>query len=247
MSRRSAGRRAAVRVRGAWYDSPWRIAGQALSSAVVVVLVALIVALVAVPKLTGGASLTVLSGSMEPTFAPGDVIVVRGVDTADVCAEVGVGDIVTYFPEADDPTLISHRVIGKTIGTFDDGTHCRLVTRGDANSAVDEPVSPEQVRGSFLYGIPGLGWVRQWTGEHLQPLLIAAAVALIGWGIWSSVRKPRTRVYAMPADPTAPSAPDPDDPLLARELDLRERELDLRERELAFARREAAATDGGDS
>lgn len=244
------GRRTPMRVRRSWYDSPWRIAGQALSSALVIVLIALTVALFVVPKLTGGTSMTVLSGSMEPTFAPGDVIVVKGVDTGDVCAEVGVGDIVTYFPEQDDPTLISHRVVGKTVGTFEDGTDCRLVTQGDANSAVDEPVSPEQVRGVFLYGIPKLGWLRQWAGDNVQALMIAGAVLLIGWGLWSTVRRPKTRVYALPGTgpaapttPAAPAAPAPDaapaDDLRLRELELRERELALRERELDFARRQA--------
>ncbi|MEV7974138.1 signal peptidase I [Cellulomonas sp. NPDC089187] len=254
MSRRTAvtGRRPAVRVRRAWYDSPWRIAGQAVSSAIAVLLVALIAALVVVPKVTGGTSLTVLSGSMEPTFAPGDVLVVRGVDSADVCAEIAINDVITYFPKPDDPTLISHRVVGKTIGTFDDGTRCRLVTQGDANSAVDDPISPEQVRGVLLYGIPKLGWLRQWAGDHIQPLMIAAAVALIGWGLWSTIRRPQTRVLAVP---TTGGTPDVDIPaashpttepalpvhrdLLARELDLRERELALRERELAFAQRTA--------
>ncbi|MFB9955819.1 signal peptidase I [Cellulomonas denverensis] len=184
-----------------WYDSPWRIAGQALTTALAVVLVAALTALVLVPRLTGGASLTVLTGSMEPTFAPGDVIVVRGVD--DVCATVGVGDIVTYFPTPNDPTLISHRVVGKTIGTFDDGTRCRLITQGDANTAADDPISPEQVRGTFLYGIPRLGWVRQWVGDHLQAVILVAAVVLIGIGLSGGFGRGRTRVLAIPATASA--------------------------------------------
>lgn len=254
-----------VRVSGAWYDSPWRIAGHAVGTALALVLIGLVLALAVVPRLSGGASLTVLTGSMEPTFAPGDVIVVKGVDAADVCAEVGVGDIVTFFPEPNDPALISHRVIGKTIGTFDDGTSCRLVTQGDANSAVDEPVSPEQVRGVFQYGVPKLGWVRQWVGDHAQAVVVVAALALIALGVASGTRKPRTRIYAapggtegpvglggVPADvapapaATAPVAPALDAEDLAheralreRDLDLRERELELRERELELARLQA--------
>lgn len=253
-----------VRVSGAWYDSPWRIAGHAVGTALALVLIGLVLALAVVPRLSGGASLTVLTGSMEPTFAPGDVIVVKGVDAADVCAEVGVGEIVTFFPEPNDPALISHRVIGKTIGTFDDGTSCRLVTQGDANSAVDEPVSPEQVRGVFQYGVPKLGWVRQWVGDNIQAVVVVAALALLALGIASGTRKPRTRIYAaggtdgpaglggLPVDvapaPAAPAATAPVAPALdaedlaheralrERDLDLRERELELRERELELAR-----------
>jgi signal peptidase len=253
-----------VRLSGAWYDSPWRIAGHAVGSALALVLIGLVLALAVVPRLSGGASLTVLTGSMEPTFAPGDVIVVKGIDAAQVCAEVGVGEIVTFFPEPDDPALISHRVIGKTIGTFDDGTSCRLVTQGDANSAVDDPVSPQQVRGVFQYGVPKLGWARQWVGDNVQTVVVVAALALVALGVASSMRKPRTRIYAAPggtdgpaglggvpvdaapAPAAAPGAPalDAEDraherALRERDLDLRERELELRERELALARLQA--------
>ena len=37
-------------------------------------------ALIVVPKLNGARPLTVLSGSMIPTFDPGDVVVVRAAD-----------------------------------------------------------------------------------------------------------------------------------------------------------------------
>lgn len=191
----------ATRLRRAWYDSPWRIAGRAVSCAVTILLVALTVALAVVPKLTGGTTLTVLTGSMEPTLSPGDVAVVRGIDVADVCAEVAVGDIITFFPTTDDPSLITHRVVGKSVGSFEDGTSCRLLTQGDANSAADDPVSPEQVRGVFLYGLPRLGQVREWAGEHTQALLVAGAAALIGWGLWSTLRRPRTRVVALTTVP----------------------------------------------
>jgi signal peptidase I len=255
-----------VRTRAPWYDSPWRIAGHAVSAALTIAVVALIVALVVVPKATGGASLTVLTGSMEPTLMPGDVVVIKGVSAEQVCSDVSIGTIVTYLPTPNDPALITHRVVGKTIGTFDDGTSCRLITQGDNNSAVDEPVSPEQVRGVFLYGIPQLGWARQWAGGNIQILLMVGAAALVAYGLWTSMRKPKVRVLnaagitvgsdgsridpaGMPAggplDATMPVASqDPaqgvfDRELRARELDLREREIELRARELELAWRRA--------
>lgn len=246
-------RRDAVRVAGSsWFDSPWRIAGRAVSWALMTVVVALVLGLAVVPRVLGGDSLTVLSGSMEPTFSPGDIVVVRGTDESAVCRDISIGTIVTYFPTPNDPTLITHRVVGKTIGTFDDGTQCRLITQGDANSAVDDPVSPRQVRGVFMYGVPGLGWARQWIGENLTIVAIAAAAALIGWGLWSSFRRPRSTVVSVPhpgarpplaPPPPAPAAAVEDDPALdlrERELALRERELTLRERELDYALQRAA-------
>ncbi|KQQ67141.1 signal peptidase I [Microbacterium sp. Leaf320] len=241
--------RTAGRIQKSWYESPWRIAGRAVSLAFAVTVIALIAALLVVPRVAGGSSLTVLTGSMEPTLAPGDVVAVRGVAPDQVCTEIGVGDIVTFLPEPGNPALITHRVVGKTVGTFDDGTDCRLITQGDANSAADAPVSPEQVRGSFLYSLPALGWVRQWVSENLMMLGIALGAGLLGYGLWSTFRRPRTRVImtagsggvvptagaSASAVPAASAQAAPDD-LRVRELDLRERELAVREQELQLAR-----------
>ncbi len=180
-------------------DSPLRVVGAALSGLVVVVAVGLVVLLAVLPKATGGAALTVLSGSMQPTLRPGDVAVVRGVGIGDVCDKVEVGDIVTYLPEPDDPSLITHRVVAKTVGTFDDGTACRLVTQGDANTSADRPVSPTQVRGVFWYGLPKLGSVKQQVLDHPTAALVVVAVVTAAW--W--LVPPRRRVITV-------SVPGPD-------------------------------------
>ncbi|PII85086.1 signal peptidase I [Leucobacter sp. OLJS4] len=233
-----------------WFDTPWRIAGRAIASALIAVVVIVILALAVVPRLLGGDSLTVLTGSMEPTFSPGDVVVVKGVDKDAVCTDIPVGAVVTYFPKPDDPDLITHRVVGKTIGTFDDGTRCRLITQGDANSAVDAPVSPAQVRGTLLFGVPKLGWARQWVGDNMPIVLTGAAVVLIGWGLWGAFRRPKQTIVSVPrpqgvpnpegAAPTAPAAAPQRSENEARELELRERELQIREREIELRERELA-------
>lgn len=236
-------RRHRTAARAPWFDSPWQIAGRALGSALAIVAVAVLLALVVVPRLLGGDSLTVLSGSMEPTFAPGDVAVVRGIDEGKVCTELSIGDIVTFFPEPNDPTLITHRVVGKTIGTYPDGTNCRIVTQGDANPTADEPISPAQIRGVFMYGIPKLGWARQWVGDNRVVALGALVAGLVGWGLFSMFRKPKTTVVRVPraegvgesGRSAAAPASTADRALRERELSIRERELELRERELAFA------------
>lgn len=234
-------------IRTNWYESPWRIAGRAVSIAVVVAVLALIAALLVVPRVAGGSSLTVLTGSMEPTLAPGDIVAVRGVAPDEVCAEIGVGDIVTYLPGPGDPTLITHRVVGKTVGTFDDGTHCRLITQGDANSAADAPVSPEQVRGALLYSLPALGWVRQWATENIVVLGVALVAGLLAYGVWTTFRRPRTRVIMTSGsgEAAAPAASSVADDLRIRELDLRERELAIREEELHLARLRLLPLDEG--
>ena len=238
-----------------WFESPWRIAGRAITSALAFAAIIVLLALVVVPRLMGGDSFTVLSGSMEPTFSPGDVVVAKGISEDEVCTDVSVGTIITFFPQPNDPTLITHRVVGKTIGTFDDGTNCRLITQGDANSTVDEPISPAQVRGVFMFGVPKLGWARQWISENTMLVVGIAAAALVVGGLWSSLRRPRTTVMTIPrpagtqlgdslgvrATPSTDTVPARDSSsgknmeLMERELALRERELELRERELAFA------------
>ena len=244
MSVRRQIRRLASRgaVKSNWFESPWRIAGRALGSALALAAIIVLLALVALPKVMGGDSFTVLSGSMEPTFAPGDVVVAKGIAESEVCTDVSVGDIVTFFPKPNDPTLITHRVVGKTIGSFDDGTSCRLITQGDANSSADEPISPEQVRGVFMFGVPKLGWARQWVSENTMLVVgIAAAVLVIG-GLWSSFRRPRTTVMTVPRPASANTgnrASSKGQDLVERDLALRERELELRERELSFAMQRA--------
>ncbi|MEV7799701.1 signal peptidase I [Microbacterium foliorum] len=241
--------RTAGRIPKSWYESPWRIAGRAVSIALVVTVLALIAALLVVPRVSGGgSSLTVLTGSMQPTLAPGDLVAVRGVAPDEVCTEIGVGDIVTYLPEPGDPTLITHRVVGKTVGTFDDGMPCRLITQGDANSAADAPVSPVHVRGAMLYSLPALGWVRQWAVENIVVLGVVLGAGLLGYGVWNTFRRPRTRVTmtsgSTAVGPAAASATSVGDSVAAsvvddlriRELDLRERELAVREEELRLAR-----------
>lgn len=230
--------------RRSWYDSPWRIAGHTLTATCTIAVVALVLAMAVVPRLAGGAALTVLTGSMQPTLNPGDVVVTRAVTPSEVCSEVPVGTIVTFLPEPNDPALITHRVVGKTIGTFEDGTACRLITQGDHNSARDEPVSPEQVRGVFLYGLPAVGWVRQWVGDNVQLVAVVVAAAVIAYGLWTGVRRPRTRVLSVPGSAPSLTSVTPAPPQQAgdavREQELRERELVLRERELVLRERELA-------
>lgn len=238
--------------RPAWATrSPWRSFGAVLGAMVVGVVLVGAAALFVIPRILGGDGLTVLTGSMEPALRPGDVVALRGIAPQDVCEDIAIGDIVTYHRAPDDPELITHRVIAKTVGSYDDGTSCRLILQGDANSAPDEPVSPEQVRGVFIYGIPAVGWARSWVAENR--ILVLSIFALAAVGLYALDRaRPRTRIRTVAHAPTAPdsapSAPhenraaDVDTSLRARELDLRERELAVREREVALLEQNLRST-----
>lgn len=154
-----------------------------------------LVAVVVVPRAVDGAALTVLTGSMEPTFSPGDVVVIRGVD--DAAREVQIGDAVTFQPVSDDPALVTHRVVGKSFSSS--GT--TFTTRGDANGADDDPIAPAQIKGKVMFSVPWVGHVSLWLGEHRGLAVTGAAVALLAYATFMILRPDRDRRAAASAAP----------------------------------------------
>lgn len=152
-----------------------------ITTALVVVAVILALALAVVPKLMSGAALTVLTGSMVPTYSPGDMIAVK----AATANEIQVGDVVTFQPVSGDPMLITHRVINKQLG----GTSGTLfTTQGDANGAPDAPIVAAQIKGKVMYHVPYIGHMAMAVGEHRQFVVVAAATALLGYGVFMFIR-----------------------------------------------------------
>lgn len=84
----------------------------------------------------------VLSGSMEPTFSKGTLLLVK--DTQDV----ETGDIVVYQSQNE---LIVHRVVSITDN--------EIITQGDANNVADPPFDKTQIKGKVIAWIPFLGSV----------------------------------------------------------------------------------------
>ncbi|WP_170175318.1 signal peptidase I [Georgenia muralis] len=138
---------------------------------------ALALTCVVLPKILGAVPLTILSGSMAPTMPPGSLAVVRPVDAT----QARVGDVLSYQPESDDPTPVTHRVIAVTKGAEGDVS---LTLQGDANRTPDDrPVRPEQVMGTVVYAVPYFGWVANRLNVGLGATLAdTAAYALIAVG-----------------------------------------------------------------
>lgn len=91
-----------------------------------------------IPSILGYTPLTVLTPSMEPTLKTGDLIWVDSTPK-----QYQIGDIVSYYPEPNDPTLYTHRIVGLTSsGGF--------VTHGDNNAVEDEPIIAEQIAGNVV-------------------------------------------------------------------------------------------------
>ncbi len=94
----------------------------------------------ALPMPFGVGAAVVLSGSMSPALQVNDLVVVKETD------RYKTGDIVVYQSGAE---LIVHRIVAQQEG--------RLVTRGDANNAADEPIETRAVKGRVVARIPFVG------------------------------------------------------------------------------------------
>ncbi len=80
--------------------------------------------------LTGSTPYTVLTSSMEPTYPPGTLIVVKPQD-AD---SLRVGDAITFQWESGKPDVVTHRIIAVQRTAKGE---LRFTTQGDANSSPD--------------------------------------------------------------------------------------------------------------
>lgn len=181
------GSRRAARTRGVLY-----YVGLGLSAGLLAFLGLIGALVILIPAVTGSTPMTILTGSMQPTYPPGTLIIVQPVAAEDIV----IGDPITYQIESGKPEVVTHRVIA--ISTT--GTEVSFTTQGD-NNAVPDPKSvlPVQVRGKVWYAVPYIGYVntivngdnRSW----IVPLSAVALFAYAGWmfasGIWQSARRRR--------------------------------------------------------
>lgn len=86
---------------------------------------------------------TILTGSMEPYLAAGDLVVIKEQES------YVVGDVVAY---QSGNIGIVHRLI-QIDGDI-------AITKGDANNAEDEAISLASIRGKIIYSVPMIGnWI----------------------------------------------------------------------------------------
>ena len=143
------------------------------------------VAAIGVPFATGATPLTVLTGSMEPAYPPGTLVIVKPIDAKDI----KIGDPITYQIKSGEDTVVTHRVI--SIG-FSALGELSFLTKGDANGAADEkPVVPEQIKGKVWYSIPYIGWLNTlMNGQNRGIIIQILAVGLLlyaGYMVASSI------------------------------------------------------------
>lgn len=133
----------------------------------------------ALPSAIGAeASYVVLSDSMQPTFAAGDIVVVNDADR-DGLSE---GDIISF--ETSDTTRVTHRIVD--VEQTDEGIRYR--TKGDANEDPDTSlVAPAQVIGTVWFHIPLVGRLVVFAGTSMGTvaLVVVPAVLLVVNEIYS--------------------------------------------------------------
>jgi signal peptidase I len=156
-----------------------RVMATLLALAAVVVLAAVAVG----PRLGLYRMETVLSGSMQPTFSPGDVIIV----TPEPVTAVRPGQVISYQIPIGDHHVESHRVVR----IVEHGPHPVIITKGDNNAEADpwraQLTSATAWRERLV--IPGVGRVIMWMRQPLLQricVLVIPILLAVWWlvGIW---------------------------------------------------------------
>jgi len=148
-----------------------------------VLAVAALVGLGLLPRTGWYRPVTVLSGSMRPAFAPGDMVVV----TPEPVNAVRVGQVISYRIPVGDHHVQSHRVIA----VLRRNGQVSVRTKGDANAAADPWTAT--LHGTTVWRVrsvlPKLGWIVFWLRTplvhrltlFLAPLLLALLAVLQIW------------------------------------------------------------------
>ena len=148
----------------------WTVAGFAIVLAVTLV----------VAHASGRQSLTVMSGSMEPTIDTGDVVVAKPIAPMDA----RVGDVVTYKEPHGEGRLITHRV--KKMQALEDKV--RFTTQGDANDTSERwQVATSGQIARVTHRVPKLGYGLGFLRDPSKRLFLIAIPALL-LGVFELVR-----------------------------------------------------------
>jgi len=148
---------------------------------------------VAASLLCGQRAVVVLSGSMEPVFSPGDVLIERSIEPS----RVQVGQIVTFHEPGTD-RMLTHRV--RTIESR--GAQLVFTTKGDADNSVQRwAIGRDGQLGQPVQAIPKIGYLVTFAKTPLGlivvvllPLLLVAGLELVR--IWRPVPTKDTPVAA---------------------------------------------------
>lgn len=144
-----------------------------------------LLAIVTLPSAFGLKSLTVVSGSMEPTIETGSVVIDEVISPLDARP----GDIVT-FQDPLRPRQLTHRLQKMRV----EGDTAYMVTLGDANDAPERwTVRTDGEIGRVVAKFPKLGYARAALGTRYARLAVLGAVMALGAFLLVDMWRPRKR------------------------------------------------------
>ncbi len=154
-----------------------RIVDLALGVAAVVA-IAVFVGLGLLPRTGWYRVETVLSGSMKPSFVPGDLIVV----TPEPARDVRVGQVISYSIPVGDHHVETHRVAM----ILHRGEHPVIRSKGDANNGLDPWTArlSDSTAWRLHTVVPHLGWLIVWLRNPLVHVLTVFLAPLLLALVW---------------------------------------------------------------
>lgn len=121
--------------------------------AVLFVLIMGLTLLIVGSKICGMHLFTVLTGSMEPAYHTGSLILVQPTATS----ELQKDDVITYM--VSETKVLTHRIV-EIVPDQEDPNTLRFCTKGDANNAIDPVlVHQKNIIGKPVLSVPLLGYV----------------------------------------------------------------------------------------
>lgn len=139
-----------------------------ISTLLVIAVLLLAAALVGI-RLFGYTPFAVLSPSMTPQYAPGDLIYIKETPLDQIVE----GDVITFVADADS-TVVTHRVVEV------DRDGRKFYTQGDANANRDgNPVLYENVLGVVEFSLPKLGYVSTYVSSETGRYAAMAGVFVL--------------------------------------------------------------------
>ena len=150
---------------------PRRLASR-LATVVLGLAVVLVLVLAVGPRFLPYETLTVLSGSMEPTIPVGSEII----DVSVPASTLRQGDVIT-FPRPGHPgELVTHRILRINL----DSAVPIITTRGDANALADpEPLPASGHILRTVAHVPLAGYLVNGIAQPIGRLLLVAAIVLL--------------------------------------------------------------------
>ena len=127
----------------------------------------------ALPMPFGFGMTVVLSGSMEPELSVDDLLIVAPADTYEV------GDVVVFQTQR---TAVVHRIVSINGD--------EIITRGDANTSDDEPITKANIKGRVVCAIPFVGLIINFIKTPVGTILL---IGLAVWLLESSFKKEKNK------------------------------------------------------